>query len=63
MNEKDLKELEDFVFKVSMEGFTYALKNYPPPNKGIFKPLFELPAIKAESYLEKLMEENNLEYS
>lgn len=62
MSEKEIKALDAFVFKVSMEGFTYAKKNYPPEGlpEDITKKLL---GKDGEDYLEQLMERYGLEYS
>lgn len=58
--------LEDFVFKVSMEGFSYAMENYPLDPifpKKLRDRLLSLPTTQAEGFLEELMAEYNVEYS
>lgn len=62
LNEKEIKDLEDFVFKVSMEGFNYALENYGPKEK-VFDVFYKLPSLEAEDFLNELMEKYNIEYS
>ena len=65
LTEEQLEALEIFVFKVSMDGYAYAIENYPPKElpKSIYSQLRTLPSIEAENYLEELMEEYGLEYS
>jgi len=62
LNDKEIKELDSFVFKVSMEGFNYALENYGPKEK-IFDVFYKIPSLEAEELLNELMEKYNLEYS
>ncbi len=62
------KAVEDFVFKVSMEGLDYAVINYPP-DKAAPKDLRKAvdTAIEAisevEGLLQKYMEKYDIEYS
>lgn len=62
LNKKELEKLETFVYKVSMEGFNYALRNYGPKSP-VFKKLYELSALNSEDFLEELMEEHGIEFS
>lgn len=59
---EQIEELDSFVFKVSMDGFTYALENYYP-EKLPPEMLKKLSEKGGRKFLEKLMEEYGLQYS
>lgn len=65
LTEEEIEALDMFVYKVSHEGFSYALGNYSIDYDKYpkFLPLDTLPTRKAEAWLEELMEKYNLEYS
>ena len=59
LNEKEVKELEDFSYKVDMEGFNYALENYGPKEE-VLQEFYKLPSLEAEELLDDLREEYDI---
>lgn len=61
LTNEEIDALEAFVNKVSMEGFTYALKNYPP--KGLPKDVVKkIRGANGDEFLESLMGMYGVEY-
>lgn len=62
LSKEEIKSLEEFSFKVDMEGFNYALENYGP-KEDVFKPLYTLSVLKAEDWLEELRDDYDIPVS